>query len=225
MKKQIILLTCSRKYGANCVAGVDYKTSEWIRIIDNHNTSGSLTASQMVYPDGTPWEILDVVEVKFKDDYVAPSYQPENLHIDTKAPVKKIGRVTWDYVLKLGLEWTADDSILHCPKGDIRNTKYQVSKMDSPRSLQFLPVNDLSIRKTFVECSDGYIKTKIYAEFEYRGHRYTNVSITDPTYNSNTVSGTHNIGPAHLIVSRGLPWTHPISRIDWHYTILAKVIA
>lgn len=33
MEKEIIILTKSAKYGGLCVAGVDFKTGEWVRLV------------------------------------------------------------------------------------------------------------------------------------------------------------------------------------------------
>lgn len=43
MRKKVILLTKSLKNGGYCVAGIDYYTGQWIRLVSgNQETKGAL---------------------------------------------------------------------------------------------------------------------------------------------------------------------------------------
>lgn len=72
MRKKVILLTKSLKNGGYCVAGIDYYTGQWIRLVSgNQETKGALEKC------GVPYKPLDIVIV----DNITPmpiQYQPEN---------------------------------------------------------------------------------------------------------------------------------------------------
>lgn len=40
MEKKIIILTKSKKHSGYCVAGIDYETGEWIRLVSSDSETG-----------------------------------------------------------------------------------------------------------------------------------------------------------------------------------------
>ena len=42
MEKKIIILTKSKKHSGYCVAGIDYETGEWIRLVSSDSETGGL---------------------------------------------------------------------------------------------------------------------------------------------------------------------------------------
>lgn len=210
MTKTMIILTKSRKLGKSCVAGIDYNTSKWIRLINNHYEGGGLADCDLLTADGTMCGILDVVEVECTNAPVSTNYHPENVHIDETVPMKKIGHVTWDEVASRNLEIIRDNTILHCERGYSYCNVTDLYDRNRPRSLQFLHVHDLTLARS-VEF--GKIKTRAY--FTYRGASYGMV-VTDPEFERGEI-GTYNYGESYLIVSRGLPWQGA------HYSLVAKV--
>lgn len=87
MEKQVIILTKSAKYGGLCVAGVDFITGEWIRLVTRGG--GQITRNIMRYQDGSSVEILDCVRVNILGS-AATSIQPENVYLDTSKNIIKI---------------------------------------------------------------------------------------------------------------------------------------
>lgn len=210
MKKKLIILTKSRKLGKSCVAGIDYNTSEWVRLINNRYEGGGLAERDLRAADGTMCGILDVVEVECTNAPVSTNYHPENVHINESVPMIKVGHVTWDEVAARDLEIIMDNTILHCERGYSYCNMTDLYDRNRPRSLQFLHVQDL----TLARCEEfGKIKTR--ARFTYRGAEYCMV-VTDPEFERGN-TGVFNYGESYLVVSRGLPWQGA------HYSLVAKV--
>ena len=91
---RIIILTKSSKHHGYCVAGVDAKTGEWIRLVSSDvNTHGALSACHLKYKDGTYCKPLDIVSVPIIKR-CPTAFQPENILIDEKTQWAKLGRVS-----------------------------------------------------------------------------------------------------------------------------------
>lgn len=101
MEKTMIMLTKSRKMGHYCVAGIDIRTGEWIRVIsEDMSIKQAITEEHMRYYDGSSTSVLDVVKVICKARQ--PNYyQPENWIIDDRYHWKKIRRSTLQEVIRL----------------------------------------------------------------------------------------------------------------------------
>ncbi len=211
MKKTMIILTKSRKLGKSCVAGIDYNTSKWIRLINSCYEGGGLADRDLLTEDGTMCGILDVVEVECTNQFVMTNYHPENVQINDQVPMKKVGHVTWDEVASRNLEIISDQTILHCERGYSYCNMTDLYDKNRPRSLQFLHVHDLTLAR-----NEEFGKIKTRAHFTYRGAAYGMV-VTDPEFERGE-TGTFHYGEAYLIVSRGLPFN------SGHYSLVAKVV-
>ena len=90
MKKQIIILTKSRKHTAKCVVGIDVINNELIRLVtEDESIHYSLTDEHLTYEDNSVVEIFDLVEVEFIK--AKPNvHQPENWLIDTNKKFKRL---------------------------------------------------------------------------------------------------------------------------------------
>ena len=61
--KKIIVMTESSKFKNNCVAGIDLKTGNWVRIVSNDvGIHGALTNEDLTYEDGNMCKVMDVVD-------------------------------------------------------------------------------------------------------------------------------------------------------------------
>ena len=215
MKREIIILTKSRKNGGYCVAGIDYNTSEWVRL--STGCEATLFDSTMKYSDGTSWEIFDVVEVDCNNDWNIPSYHPENITIERDYPFVKKGSVSFDDILARGVETNNTTSILSCPPGERVVTVDYIKQFDNPASIQLIKVDRLEIY------ADGYSGKRVQrANFVFGGVKYERFSVTDLDYSS--LNHNKYIGPAYLIVSRGAPFKSSFSSRKEHYSLIAKVI-
>ena len=173
MSKTVIVLTKSSKYGGYCVAGLDYQTGEWIRLVsDDEEKHGTLSDADIQYEDGSSCEPCDLVKVEVIAACPLKN-QPENVLIDKG--------YYWKYVRKCSIQEIIG---LHPPgtTGSIfGDTHYYVTDDhidDIGCSLVYVRVNDLVISQ--VVNSNGKPKTK--AAFTYCRRYYQNMAVTDPMY-------------------------------------------
>ncbi|MDZ4182792.1 MAG: hypothetical protein U1B83_07950, partial [Candidatus Cloacimonadaceae bacterium] len=101
MKKQLILLASSKKYGKYCVAGVDVSNGTMIRLISaSSNAHFAVDPAQMTFSDGTMAQKLDLVEVECTDRSVS-YFQSENWVLRQNSPWIKLRAASLDEVLRL----------------------------------------------------------------------------------------------------------------------------
>lgn len=102
MRKNIILLTKSRKKGGYCTAGIDLENGEWIRIVSDGEgcISNEMLDRHLKYNDGSIAQILDIIEIEC-NEYKPNYYQPENYVFDSSTNIHKIGNGSMNKVLKI----------------------------------------------------------------------------------------------------------------------------
>lgn len=174
MRKKVILLTKSLKNGGYCVAGIDYYTGQWIRLVSgNQETKGALEKC------GVPYKPLDIVIV----DNITPmpiQYQPENYLIEEPYGIegfyawKKIG----EYDINKLVERYANNTnryILY--NNNVHFCKEEVAGVE--HSLEFVEITQVVIYTIFNEVTQ---KNKTKANFIYNGTSYNGMSVTDPDY-------------------------------------------
>ncbi len=169
MEKEIIILTKSAKYGGLCVAGVDFKTGEWIRLVKKGG--GQITNNIMRYRDGSYVKILDCIAVHTLGSAATP-IQPENVYIDIKEGFVKVKKISIGELLMIhNLE--NHKNILGNYSHVIRHNVENVG-----HSLELIKVQNAILHR--VMGSNGYYKSKL--DFYYNNVHYMNMSITDPDY-------------------------------------------
>ncbi len=169
MKYTVAVLTMSSKNGGYCVAGVDVKNGNWIRLVsDNVYTHGALSSNNIKYQNGSSCKPLDVVQVPIIG--ATPlEYQPENVLIDTKECWEKIDTISLKDILKIHpLEYHA--VLLGNQYPYITNAG--IGKVG--HSLILVEVTDLTINH------QNERSTK--ATFTYYDTQYIDISVTDPDY-------------------------------------------
>ena len=58
MEKKIIILTKSKKHSGYCVAGIDYETGEWIRLVSSDlETEGAVPCEDLQCSNGETLEV------------------------------------------------------------------------------------------------------------------------------------------------------------------------
>lgn len=78
MEKNIIILTKSVKHSGYCIAGIDYETGEWIRLVSSNTlTEGAVPEEQLKLNNGKDLDIYDIICVDIIKS-VATLVQPEN---------------------------------------------------------------------------------------------------------------------------------------------------
>lgn len=169
MKLEVVILTKSSKNGGYCVAGVNLKNGNWIRLVsDDACTHRALSCDAIKYPNGSICKPLDVVEIPIIKS-MPLKYQPENFLIDTQKNWKKINTLSLEDILKI-----------HPPEyhnvllGNRYNRITEEEIKNVGRSLILVKVTDLTIEHPREK------STK--ATFTYNNTQYSNMSVTDPNY-------------------------------------------
>lgn len=193
----VVVLTKSSKFSGYCVAGINYYSGEWVRLVTKDLVSHrAVRAEDLIYEDGKECEILDVIKVPIISS-VNDVLQPENIKMDTSKYIQLIRKATMGDVLKIH-------------PTEIRNhilgNKYPYIKDEKVGqlgySLTLVKVNNLLIKQ--VSNPGGSPKTK--ADFTYQFERYENISVTDYRFYSIT-DGTL-FKKAYLVVSIGTPYNN-----------------
>lgn len=172
MNIDVAIMTRSSKHGGYCVAGIDMKNGNWVRLTSNDEEShGALFADDIRYENGRLCEPLDIVRVELIGNNPS-QYQPENMLIDNSYFWVKKGECTIHDILRIHPS-EQHDLIL--------GNRYEYIRENSigevGHSLVLVKVSNLVLR---VVNSFGSLKTK--ADFSYNSIEYNFFSVTDPNY-------------------------------------------
>lgn len=168
MKKILVILAKSAKYGNYCVAGIELSTNKWIRPISHdEKIFDAVTAAELTYSDNTEAQILDVAEIDFEDTRVENPVQPENFFF--KGTWKKLAH------------WNLNDFEKFCGYDKTDFIFYDTSRRlelstltEKNKSLLILPIENLSVSTEFHNC-----EIKFYANFSYGGEIYERFGVGD----------------------------------------------
>jgi len=190
-----LVLTKSSKYSGYCVAGIDCKSGNWIRLItEDLQSHGAVGTEDLIYKNGRECQILDIIEVPIIR-VVNDVLQPENVLIDTSKYMRFVEKATIEDVLKIHpaeiRENILGNKYPYITEGKVGQLGY---------SLTLVKVNNLLIKQ--VANPDGNPKTKV--DFTYRFERYENISVTD--YRFYLVANGTLYNEAYLVVSIGTPY-------------------
>jgi hypothetical protein len=217
MDKEIVLLTKSKKRGNYCIAGVDRKTGEWIRIIsEDASIQHAVSPVHTKYEDGCISEVMDIVRIRCKGPN-PEFHQPENFVMDRTVPWKKKGTVSVRQLLQIHnvetkpfLFYNAD----RCVDSDILKRL----RDEELYSLILIKPEDICIH--IKEWPKGKQAT---LSFNYSGSRYWYIRITDTDFERNFLDypeGNYNYNvPCLFVISLGDKHTD-----DKHWKLIAKVL-
>ncbi len=171
MKKLVVILAKSAKYGNYCVAGIEISTNKWIRPISHdEKIADAVTAAELTYSDNTEVQIFDVVEIDFEDTPAQNKIQPENSFFKNST-WKKFGRWNLSDVEKFcGFDST--DFIFYDTSRRLELSIFET--VNRQKSLLILPIENISI---VTEIRND--EKKIQANFDYGGVRYERFGIGD----------------------------------------------
>lgn len=173
---ELVVLTKSSKHKGYCVAGIECNTGKWIRLVSaDKETDGALTDEDCTYENGSQMEVLDVISVIISCHYPTPK-QPENFLIDRNYYIEKMGKYGIAQVYGLFLKNTC--------RFILGNAKEYLMDADFPidHSLELVLVTDFVTEYR----TNRTGQRKLKADFNYRGVRYTNISVTDPDLYNNS---------------------------------------
>ena len=198
----VIILTKSSKHDKYCVAGIELKTREWVRLVStNDGCDGAVSKYEMTDINGYEIVPLDVVRVR----------------VNRKCP---IGCQSENYELTYGYKWQVikklsfNDAIKYaypCRSKFIFGNSYMYISHErieeQKNSLLIAEVKNLTIFKNE--------QRKSKCSFKYGGYTYDTISMTDPEYYHYEFCYIEN---AYIVVS--LPHTEYNGK---HYKFVAKI--
>ena len=201
MYKDIIILTKSSKNGKYCVAGIDFNTGKWIRLVsDDTDSDGALSECDMRINDGY-CKPLDLVRVEI-EKAVPTGCQIENHLVVSGKRWLKLDTLSLDEVLKI-----------HKPKSSYNifgNSMPYISGIDRmSHSLFLAEVTDLKV----YHFNDGRERTR--ADFIFKRQEYKDIRVTDPEYYK---LPDHNVKKAYIVFSIPNRATN-----DKYYKFIAKI--
>ena len=172
MIKQICILTKSYKDKGYCVAGVDIENGQFIRLISSEDSDDKIPYWFMDNYSNRI-DVLDLVEVDLKKN-VQKNCQKENYLIDLKTPLKKIGNISFQELLKIK-EYDSVNTIF----GNRGKAILPYDAEELEYSLLFIPVTDLKFDLVFDDENNKWLKKDLI--FMYKNNVYE-LAITDPEY-------------------------------------------
>ena len=206
MTKNIIILTKSKKDSGYCVAGIEYETGNWIRLVSSSELlKGALTDFHMQSTNGDICEPLDFVKVEIQE-HIPEGCQTENHLIAKGIKWIKLGTVTIDEVLKIRRP-EKRDKIFGSSYSSLLAVDY------FKYSLMLVEVSNLRIYYN----DNGSRK----ADFNYNSITYKGMSVTDLDYcKKNFHQNEFNFDQAYIVVS--IP-KDPYEIDGKYYKFIAKV--
>lgn len=193
MEKKIIILTKSKKHSGYCVAGIDYETGEWIRLVSSDSeTEGAVPWEDLQYSNGETLEVYDIIMCRLLRK-CGTKVQPENCLYDETVKWEKVGKSNFDEVIKIH----GYDSVDYVFENE--DTKLPADWIFSGNpSLCLLKVKDASIWvKTFED-------KKISLNFTYDDIQYKYMSISQIdllNYYKNKTDDSYPLGTVTVVFS------------------------
>ena len=173
MIRRICILTKSYKNSGYCVAGIDIYTKEWIRLVGDENPYYDEIKKEMLDLASPKIECLDIIEVDLCKP-IPNSCQSENWLVNFGVELKKIDTISLSQLNKL---LQIDHGEYFISNFNPRLTAEEINKVN--RSLFAYILENFKISARF----DDYYARYIYkCSFDYNGHHYSNISLTDPIY-------------------------------------------
>lgn len=212
MKKTIIILTKSKKHSGYCVAGIDYETGEWIRLISgDKETEGAVPREDLVFSNGQLLEIYDVILCNLSKP-CGTEVQPENWLYDESVKWQKVGQSNLTEVIKIHgcdlMEYIFENEDIKLPA----NWEFEGNS-----SLCLVKIADASVWvKTFEE-------KKISLNFTYNNvqYRYMSISQTDLLdYYRKKMDGSYQLGTVFAVFSL----TDRYYRNGKYYKVVAQIL-
>lgn len=212
MEKKIIILTKSKKHSGYCIAGIDYETGEWIRLVSSDSkTEGAVPWEDLQYSNGETLEVYDIIMCRLLRK-CGTIVQPENCLYNETVKWEKVGKSNLDEVIKIH----GYDSVDYVFENE--DTKLPTDWIFSGNpSLCLLKVKDASIWvKTFED-------KKISLNFTYDDIRYKYMSISQIdllNYYRNKTDDSYPLGTVTVVFSL----TDQYYRNGKYYKVVAQIL-
>ncbi|GAB1475496.1 hypothetical protein MASR2M70_03280 [Bacillota bacterium] len=219
MKKEIVLLTKSKKFGAYCIAGIDVLTNQWIRIVASGG--GAIKKIDACYENGDEAEILDIIEVEITgEDNIA--FQPENYIMKARSKWIKKGSASFDVIYqKAAKDANSNEKVFYDLAYQIPGDFLKCLNRSEVYSLMIIKIHNpyLILNKD----NEGSIpKGKL--SFYYKGEHYNYFRITDTDFLKSWQNQDHMCslyGDYYIVISLGEESPHD----GRHYKLIAKIFS
>lgn len=215
MKKEITVLTKSKKHGGFCVAGID-TNGNWVRVVKPHG--GEVHRQDLLYENNGEAQVFDLLEIELqgRDDIF---FQPENYIMLDGKRLKKTGVSN---IIMLETRYRLDsekrDYIYFDYHPSIAAETIRTFNREELYSLMVVKVRNPMIRVTVFD--NGESKTII--NFLYKGLWHNGFRITDleflHDYDIQNNSFEKLIGEFYLVISLGEEF------IGHHYKLVSSII-
>lgn len=189
-----VVLTKSAKHHELCIAGIDWNTGEFIRIVTlDKEIDGAVPKDKFHYEnDGKEIDCFDLIKISVST-HDGNELQPENLIWDQSKKVEFIKKIDFNEVLEKHPA-ECHDFIF----GNTYSCTYRPILEKIKKSLILVEVTNFETYSLEVEYDEGKrLKTK--AMFDYNGKHYQDISVTDPKYFTNK----YQYNSAYIIISIG----------------------
>lgn len=213
MRKEILLLTKSKKHKGLCIAGIDISNGNWTRL--TLKGEDSVPTFLFKYKDGSKPELMDSIIVDVLGE-CGTDLHPEDVYFNPTNILKsKVDRSNL-LIKRITLDADANSFIYYNQEPKL--SEADVAKLDPPYSLIAINPEDLYFRRD---------ETRAFANFRYNGKSYYNLRVTDLTlkaelfsYPTNTIIRLDR--KMYLVISLGEKYEEKYG--GYHYKLVAAAI-
>lgn len=167
MEKNIIILTKSFKHGGYCIAGIDYETGEWIRLVSsNISTERAVPEEQLKLDNGKELDIYDIICVDITE-YVGTNIQPENYLYNEQQE--------WEYMGQSCLEEVIEKHGYDRPEFVFSNTDRRLGEDTVFNGSPSLLLLNIQRGELFIKTFESQ---KVQTNFWYNNREYQYIKVT-----------------------------------------------
>ena len=218
MLVDFIVLTKSFKRGGYCIAGINVRNGEWIRLVtDDFNTEGAVPKEDARYYEDRPVEVLDCVKVDLIST-LPTNAQSENWLYNRKSFWQFVRKYTINEVLQLHPFDTAIPVFgsydNYCTPDQLDGSSLLLVKVSQP----YIAVNTYE--------NDYSNKTKVYFNCIINNINYSRFSVSDICLYleyKQKGDGMYPLDDGYAVLSLAGAWSPPDKNNDIrHYKMLAQ---
>ena len=208
--KRIICLANSRKRNGSCVAGRELlqggQVGGWIRPVSDRENE-EVSPSERQYENGGDPRVLDIMDVPLLGAN-PKNYQQENWRLNPTQRWKRVGRVTWNELMRftdlVPQLWVNGHSTYNGLNDRI--PVHVAYSLDT--SLCLIKIDELELYVSAPGRDFGNYRRRLQGRFRYMNEDYW-LRVTDLVYEQRYIpegDGTYNVGENFLTISLGEPY-------------------
>ena len=226
IRKEILCLANSRKYGGRCVVGKEVlpdKTLAWVRPVGG-SPKGEVMPDEMCFEDESLPQLLDVIDVPL----VGPqplAYQPENWLVApepwTRTRVADMANID-KWVDPPAPLWENGFESL---RGTNDRFPYDADRTLAD-SARFIKVPSLDVTISDEKREGGDVNRQLRGAFVYASELY-DLRITDMEFEEkyqDNRPGIFRLGPCYLTITVGEPFQAKMDEPPFNYKLIAAIL-